>query len=353
MKTIIKLAFTVSLCATAFLSHSQMLVTQVKPAGGKHWGYANIKGELIIPAQFEKCYRFSPDGYATIYDGKNRQYYFINTKGEKLITEVNSFKLNDGFGFDLEGFKDGLVGVKVGEKWGFMNTSGKMAIPAKYDHVSEFNGGFAVAKKGETFIVLNTKGDENIIQDAEVHDVKDFSEGMAPYKSHGKKHGFINGEGKVSITAQFESVGYFHDGLAWAKTPAGSLGYINMKGEWVIQPQFDAGKNFDPVSGLARIKTATGNWAYVNKKGELVYVNDTDNWGDFSEGLADGKKGDKKGFYDNTGKWVIAPQFDGTRDFKNGYAAAKMGDKWGMIDKTGKWVIEPSFDGIKDMELVK
>src|SRR4030095_3855815 len=144
---------------------AQTLITQVKPAGNKYWGYANLKGELIIPAQFEKCYQFCEEGYATIYDGKARQYYFINPKGEKLSTEIASFKLNDGFGFDLDGFRDGLVGIKVGEKWGFLNSQGKIAIPAKYDHVSEFNGGFAVAKQGDTFIVLNTKGEETKIQE--------------------------------------------------------------------------------------------------------------------------------------------------------------------------------------------
>jgi len=332
---------------------SQNLITQVKPAGGKLWGYANLKGELIIPAQYEKCYKFSEDGYATVYDTKARQYFFINPKGEKLNTEIASFKLNDGFGFDLEGFKDGLVGIKVGEKWGYLDSKGKIAIPAKFDHVSEFNSGHAVAKMGTTFIVLDTKGTESLIQDASVADVKDFSEKLAPFKTKDKKWGFIGADGKIVIPAQFESVGYFENGLAWAKTQAGTLGYINPKGEWVLQPQYEAGKNFDASTGLARIKTAGGNWAYVNRTGELMYVNDTDVWGDFSEGLADGKKNDKRGFFDSKGKWVIEPKFDGVRDFKNGYAAAKMGELWGIIDKTGKWVIEPKFDGIKDMEMVK
>ncbi len=87
--------------------------------------------------------------------------------------------------------------------------------------------------------------------------------------------------------------------------------------------------------------------------GEIVKVNDTEVWGDFSEGLADGKNGDQRGFYNNKGEWVIKPQFEGVRDFKNGYAAAKQGGKWGVIDKKGNWVIRPAFDGIKDMELVK
>lgn len=332
--------------------YSQMLITQVKPAGAKEWGYANLKGELVIPAQYDKCYKFSPDGYAAIYDGKAKQYYFINPKNERLTTEIPSFKIHDGFGFDIDGFKDGLIAIRVGEKWGFLNSKGKVAIAAKYDEVSEFSGGYATARSGTNWVVLNTSGEETKVDAPGITDVKEFSEGFAPYKSADKKLGFIGTNGKIAIPAKFESVGYFEDGMAWAKDGSG-LGYINPKGDWAIQPQFDAGKNFDATSGLARIKTKAGTWAYVNKTGEITNVNDTDVWGDFSEGLCDGKKGEKRGFYDSKGKWVIAPQFDGVRDFKNGYAAAKMNDKWGMIDKTGKWVIQPTFDGIKDMEMVR
>ncbi|HKR04217.1 MAG TPA: WG repeat-containing protein [Bacteroidia bacterium] len=328
---------------------SQTYITQVKPAGSKEWGYANSKGEMVIAPQYAKCYRFSPEGLATIYDQKERQYHFINLKNERLPVEVTGFKLRDGLGFDVEGFKSGLAMIKVGEKWGYINTSGKLAIPAKYDDAIDFNDGFASAKSGNKFFVLNTKGEE-IPVEGDVTDIKNFSEGLAPFRTAGKKFGFIGTNGKITLLAQYESVGYFSDGLAWAKE-GDLLGYINPKGEWVIKPQFGAGKDFDKESGMARVKNGE-KWAYVNKSGELMYMNDTDVWGDFSEGLADGRKNDKKGFFNNKGQWAIQPQFDGVRDFKNGFAAAKMGDKWGVIDKEGKWIIQPTYDGIKDMEKV-
>ena len=331
---------------------AQEMIIQVKPAGSKFWGYANPKGDIIIPAQYEKCYRFSADGLAAIYDKRAHQYFFINTKGEKLKTEVYDFRLHDGMGFAMEGFNDGLVNIKVGDKWGFMDIDGKIAISAKYDDVSEFNGGYAVAKSGATYMVLDQRGTEKIIQGGGITDVKHFSEGYAAFRAHDKRFGFVDTEGKIVIPAQYESVGYFSNGLAWAKT-GNSVGYINFKGEWAIPPQFLAAKEFDTSTGLARIKTVTKMWAYTNTRGELTYINDTESYGDFSEGLCDGKKGGLKGFYDKSGKWVIPPQFQGTRDFKNGYAAAKVGGKWGLIDQSGKWVIQPTFDGIKDIEVIR
>src|SRR5262245_34579882 len=119
-------------CAVTFVN-AQTLVTQVKPAGSKFWGYANIKGDVIIPARYAKCFKFSPDGYATVFNEDRKVYQFINVKGEPMQTEVIDFKLHDSMFSDPEGFHDNMIDVKVGEKWGFMNTSGKMAIAAKYD----------------------------------------------------------------------------------------------------------------------------------------------------------------------------------------------------------------------------
>ncbi len=345
-KLMLAAALLATQCATA-----QTYVTQVKPAGTKLWGYTNIKGEILIQPQYEKCYRFSPEGLAAIYDRDQRQYHFINLKNEKLAVEAAGFKIKDGLGFDVAGFKDGLALIKKGEKWGYINTMGKVVIEAKYDDGCDFDEGVAYVKLGGKYFIINKQGTEMPVA-ADATDVRDFTEGMAPYRAADKKFGFINAEGKVAIPAQFESVGYFKNGLAWAKINDGLLGYINPKGEWVIKPQFNSGKEFDKESGLARVKNGE-RWAYVNRQGEILDINDTDVWGDFSEGLCDGRKNGKKGFYDNKGNWVIAPQFDGVRDFKNGYAAAKMGDKWGLIDKTGKWILQPQFDGIKDMEIIK
>lgn len=340
----------VLLANTCFI-HSQSLLVQVKPMNAKFWGYATPSGEMIIPAQYEKCYPFSSNGLAVIYDGKARQYHFISVKNERLQTDPAKFKIKDGLGFNVSTFQDKLFLVEVNGLWGYMNDAGKMAIPAAYDNGSDFNGGFATVRKTGKFFVIDTKGNETPVE-GEVLDVKEFSEGLAPVKMADKKFGFIDTKGKVVVPAQFETVGYFSNGLAWAKTMDKQLGYIDKTGQWVVKPEFEAGKDFDKTSGLARVKKAD-QWGYVNKSGKILYMNDVTSWGDFSEGLADGKKGGLVGFFNNEGKWVIEPKFQAVREFHNGYAAAKLNDKWGLIDKTGKWAIEPQYDSIKDVSLVK
>lgn len=65
--------------------------------------------------------------------------------------------------------------------------------------------------------------------------------------------------------------------------------------------------------------------------------------GQFSEGLATAKIGDKWGYIDKNGALAIPPQFDNVTDFAAGLAAVEIGGKWGYIDKNGQQVIPPQF----------
>jgi hypothetical protein len=300
---------------------------------------------------FKNCIGFSEDGYAAVYDAKTKQFYFIDTKGQMLQTEFTGFKLIEVFGFGMKGFQDGFAPAKFGDQWGYLNTSGKLAVPATFDKITPFNG-YGSGQKGGLFYVIDKNGTETAINIPGLADVNEFSEGFASFKAPDGKIGFIDGTGKIVIPARFESAGDFTGGIAWAKEASGSVGYIDTKGEFIIPPKFEAGKNFDPGTGLARVKLG-GNWAYTNKSGELTFMKDTEIWEDYFNGLARGKKAGKFGFYNAKGEWVVQPQYDGARDFKNGYASVRVGEKWGVIDTAGNWVIEPVFEDVKDVEIVR
>jgi len=349
MKSIITIVFSLLI---SFSTIAQTYITQVKPYGEKLWGYINQNGEMLIEPVYKKCYKFSENGLAPIYEGK--KFQFINTKGEKLAIEIDGFRLIEGFvGIGgLQGYSDGMVAIQKNKSWGFLDAEGKVAIMLKYDKVSSFNSGFAIAKGGTDFFVLDKNGGETKIEGVEIVKVKAFSEGLASFSDNSKRFGFINTEAKIGIDANFVAVGFFVNGLAWAKTIDKKLGFINKDGEWVINPQFEAAKNFDPVSGLARVKTG-GVWAYTDKNGVITKIENTDTWSDFFDGLAKGKKDGKTGYYNSKGEWVIAPELEGGRDFKNGFAAAKKDGKWGFVDKSGNWVIKPIYAAVKDFELVE
>ncbi|MEP7211873.1 MAG: WG repeat-containing protein [Acidobacteriota bacterium] len=72
-----------------------------------------------------------------------------------------------------------------------------------------------------------------------------------------------------------------------------------------------------------------GKAGFINQQGRIVIPFEFNIAGDFSEGLARVKVGDKWGYVDETGKVVIAPQFSGARSFSEGLARVQVGgDKY-------------------------
>jgi len=80
---------------------------------------------------------------------------------------------------------------------------------------------------------------------------------------------------------------------------------------------------------------------------EIDYFNLDSNSDKFSEGMLATKRQGKYGYRDNTGKMVIEPQYDQAKIFSEGAAAVKMGGKWGYIDKSGEYLIKPQFDFVR------
>ncbi|PIB34152.1 hypothetical protein BFP72_01265 [Reichenbachiella sp. 5M10] len=330
-------------------SFAQTYVAQVKPTGSKNWGYVASSGEMILEDNYRKCTAFSEEGLALYYV---RPYFkIINLEGEVIPSDINGYKILELFGFGMKGFQDGMLAVHRDDKWGFLNTEGKVAIDLEYDKVIAFNNGKSVGQKGEKFYLLSTDGSSSLIDIPDIIEVNDFVNGLAPFRTADKKWGFIDSSGQVAIPAMYMAVGYFTTDLAWARGDNELLGFIDQSGKWVIEPKFQTAKSFDPTNDIARIKI-DDQWGYTNRSGDVIRIEDTSKWEDFNDGLALGRKDDQFGFFDESGQWVIEPQFEGARHFKNGFAAAKKDGLWGYIDKTGKWVIEPQYAGVKDFEKV-
>lgn len=331
---------------------SQTYLVQVKPKGSAEWGYANEKGEMIIPARFGNSLPFSEDGFAPIYDPAIGRYYFINTKGEKLKTAVTYCNLHNNMGYGVEGFSNGLAAVKVNGKWGYLNKSGKMAIYPKYKEANKFSGGFSTVKRDGKYFIIDTLSNESEIHE-NVQQIKKFQCGKAPFENKDGLMGFINTKGEVVVLPKYKSVGYFVKDIAWVKNKESEVGFINSAGEEIIRPQFSLVNNFDEENMFARVKNDI-EWFYVSNTGEIFNAGiDITSLGNFSNGLAKAEKKGKFGFINTSGKWAIEPQFEGSRDFKNGFAAVKINGFWGLINTKGEIVAEPKFGGIKDVELIK
>ncbi|NDJ21645.1 WG repeat-containing protein [Nostoc sp. B(2019)] len=229
-------------------------------------------------------------------------------------------------------FSEEMARVKIGNKWGYINKTGKLVIPAKFD-------GYPV--DGAIYFSLSFMDKHH----RSFRYSGNFSQGLAPVQV-GNKWGYIDKRGRMVIPPKFACADDFSEGLA----AVGNQGmYINQKGQAVFTHQFgcNSSKFFQ---GLALI----GRDTIINKKGKVVY-HLSENFGSesplsgFSENLLVVNKSNNFdfGFLDREGKIVIKPQFHLAYPFSEGLALVRnkpTGSRsgFGFINKTGKFVIPPN-----------
>ncbi|MCB0193341.1 MAG: WG repeat-containing protein, partial [Anaerolineae bacterium] len=83
---------------------------------------------------------------------------------------------------------------------------------------------------------------------------------------------------------------------------------------------------------------------YIDQSGAFVIEPQFDFANSFSEGLALVGLDGLSGFIDESGTLVIEPQFDFAFDFTEGLAVVEVDEQFGYVDPTGAIVIEPQFD---------
>ncbi len=248
-----------------------------------------------------------------------------------------------------------LFQIRAGNKWGYMERTGRVVIPPQFDDEGDFFGGFAKVAADGHWGYINEAG--RFVIPRQFEHAGDFKEGLAPVQS-GRRWGFIDTSGKFVIPAQFQAASDFSEGLAqfeiWERISCGRIGSFTKEDApiWVFR-MHDAG----PVipSGCYPSQPRFG---FVDKRGHIAVAPKLADASDFSEGLAVARPEQpsepKWGFIDKTGKMVIEPQFDEAAPFSDGLAAVEIGfraedekkvaGKWGFIDRNGKFAIPPQFE---------
>ena len=287
-------------------------------------------------------------------------------------------------------------------KYGFMDETGKVIIPAKYIYVCYpgFSEGLVFvstkkdAKGYHSFICIDTLGKKVFNLGWRNEPEESFSEGYAVITDI-EKYWYINKSGKCVFNKKFEDACEFTNGFARVKDAKYSY-FIDREGEYASHlprncSMFDNGVAYCgwrliDTSGNVLIDsihewTGASNeflkvrrndkWGFIDRKGNIIidfqYEQDrrrefdrsknlnTDsldalpkamyrNVGFFYEGLASIQKDSLFGFINLKNEIAIEPVFKSVRHFSEGLAGATLdGKTWGFINKEGIFVIEPQY----------
>ncbi len=293
------------------------------------------------------------------------------TQGGKCGYIDKTGRLIIPFKFDgAANFSEGLAAVKIKDKTGYIDKTGELVIQPRFISGFSFSDGLAVVvirrfeKDGfqmHKFVYIDRSG-KIVIQPREALDSKsffvsmsfkelDFSEGLCPVKQDDKSgYGYIDKSGKMVIPPKYRAAAPFSEGLAAVKLK-GKYGYINRFGKMVIPSQFDHARPFS--EGLAYIDSDRYQ-GFIDKSGKLAINAEKFVLARrFSEGLAAVMDKDHRyGYIDKTGQVVIPPQFLLVGDFSEGLAPVRPVDtSWpgdlAYINQKGEIVIQ-SMSAIPD-----
>lgn len=242
----------------------------------------------------------NPDFHHThpIMNFEKPEYTYIKQDGS-LLTE-SRFE-------DADDFCQGLARVKKDGYMGFIDKTGKQAVPLQFETVENFSEGLAAARV-----------------------------------QFGAPWGYIDRSGNFAIPKKFTRAFSFNDGLARVVHNS-RTGYIDKKGNYVIEPIYMNGGDFENGKALVRTEwKGKTSQTFIDKQGRELFGKSFKEALPFSEGLAAVKPEDSDlwGFIDEDGNMVIAPRFWFAESFSGGVSACALGDKWGIIDRDGKFVIK-------------
>jgi hypothetical protein len=169
---------------------------------------------------------------------------------------------------EASAFHEGFAQIEKDGKVGYIDKTGKEAIPCKYDCAYNFTEGLAVIMKDDKYGYIDTKGNEVI--PCEYDNADSYSEGLA-LVNKGEKSLFIDKNGKIVIECSYDITYSFHDGLARiSKKNDNSFiaGFIDRNGKEIIPCVYETWYDFS--DGLVAV-SKDGIKGYVDKNGKSTF----------------------------------------------------------------------------------
>jgi len=248
------------------------------------WGVAGIRGNIIIPCEYEAISTFSGDRAITsngrevfaidrnnnriaLYRGQASGFGNLSENRIAIMTDgvwrraTGDFVIGNVEFLQIGTYFEGYAAAQTETGWGVIDFGTNWLVPPIYEGVVFDELGRSYAR-GAVF--MRAGDGVHLIVDGQItgyvfEDARPFSSAGYAAVRRNDRWGFIDTEGAVVIGFEFDDALSFGQHLAAVKI--GQLwGYINMNGKIVISPEYLDAKSFS--GGSAPVRTERG-WQII------------------------------------------------------------------------------------------
>lgn len=358
--TIFAIAFSSS-CQTsqkAYEQNIEVMLTEEKIIKEEKETNANFLTETNdsyndIPLIYDGAKKFSEGLAGVIVDGKvgyiDKNNNLVIPNEYELMRYSKLSVINNFTG----SFVDGLVPVMKNNKVGYIDKDNKLVVPFIYDIGSDFSDGLALVyteKDGYGYIDKNGA----VVIKLEYDFAHNFSDGLASVRKEKDGYfGYIDKNGLEAIPFVYKNASNFSEGLAVVTLDGIKYKYINIKGHDEFTDSYNTAYSFkgeyaavSDISEDRKIET----YKIIDRTGKTISSTSNYWFCSVSENLVssifyDENDIDKSGYLDINLNEVIPFKYAVTSDFKDGFAYVVNNEqKMGVIDESGKIIVPMIYD---------
>jgi hypothetical protein len=340
---------------------------------GNYWGVVDRRGKEIIFCKYDSIVRYSDGRLQVRFMGEDGilnidgSWEILPQKKDIEIVDPLRYLVRSPYGsyvaiypdtrdFTAEYFlyRHGNVYLEktLDDKLGLLNERGKRVIQPRYDHISKLQeDSIYIAHSSYGYSFITKSGVEMLRDDKRIQKARNVHEGLIGVMID-TKWGFVDINGKLRISNQYENIGPVNEGLAPIRI-RGRWGYINVQEDIIVQPTYDTVYRF--VGGLCEV-VKKGQFGLIDARGKIVLECEHDNISRLAHGGFLLQKNTKIGMANNEGRLMILPRFDQVADLNNGFVIASSNGKFGLLSSGGMSIIpmiyeELVYDPINDIYL--
>ena len=196
------------------------------------YGLISYDGSRMLNTRYDTISTLQEDTVYTYFsEGK---YGIIGKSGKELVNPNNNFQ-------ELHPLHDEYLGVKINDKFGFVDAWGRLRIANRYDSITHYHSGLAAVKLIGRWGYIDKH--ERLIVQPHFEKAFPFNSKLAIVRKDGK-YGLVDKSGNTVLSLEYDSVYRAQNHryvVTKSKTPgaAVSVGLVDEKGQLLIYPKYD------------------------------------------------------------------------------------------------------------------